>query len=88
VEISLRPELEAYVASKVATGAYASPSEVCEAAIRLLEDQEEERDESLSAFNEELAQRLASLDRAEHVDPEAARERIRQKSELRKSVLA
>jgi len=88
MEITVTPELEEYIASKVASGTYASPSELCEAAIRLLEGHEADRDEKLSAFNEELGQRLASLDQGEHVDPEAARERIRQKSELRKTVPA
>jgi antitoxin ParD1/3/4 len=88
MEITVTPEVEEYIASKVASEAYASPSEVCEAAIRLLEDHEEDRDEKLAAFNEELGQRLASLNYGEHVDPEASRERLRQKSELRKSVPA
>jgi len=88
MEITVTPELEAYVASKVASGSYTSPSEVCEAALRLLEEQEQDGEERLSAFNDELRDRLASLDRGEYVDPEAAHERMRQKSELRKSVPA
>jgi antitoxin ParD1/3/4 len=88
MEITITPELEEYVASKVASGTYTSPSEVCEAALRLLEEQEEDREERLAAFNQELGHRMASLDRGEHIDPEAAWERIRQKSDLRKSVPA
>jgi antitoxin ParD1/3/4 len=88
MEITITPELEEYVASKVASGTYTSPSEVCEAALRLLEEQEEDREERLAAFNEELGYRLASLDREENIEPEAALERIRHKSDLRKSVLA
>ena len=37
-------------------------------------------DEQRDAFNRELASRLASLDRGEHLDPKSVRERLEQKS--------
>lgn len=40
MNVSLTPELEAYVTDRVASGRYRSNSEVLRAAIRLLQDQE------------------------------------------------
>jgi putative addiction module CopG family antidote len=42
MNVSLRPELERYVAERVASGRYRSASEVIRAALRLLEKDEKE----------------------------------------------
>jgi antitoxin ParD1/3/4 len=84
MNVSLTPELEQFVAGKVATGRYNSASEVMREALRLLEEHDQARSAQLAAFNQELGQRLAALDRGEHVDPAAARKRLQRKSTERK----
>ena len=80
MNVSLTPELEKFVANKVDSGRYTSASEVVREALRLLEQKDRDRDVQLAAFNRELAQRLAALDRGEHVGPDEIRMRIEQKS--------
>ncbi len=84
MNVSLTPELEKFVAGKVASGRYNSASEVMREALRLLEEHDQARSAQLAAFNQELGQRLAALDRGEHVDPATARKRLQQKSAVRK----
>lgn len=84
MNVSLTPELEKFVSAKVETGRYNSASEVVREALRLLEEYDQARNAELAAFNQELARRLASLDRGEHVDPAEARDRLRRKSEQRR----
>jgi antitoxin ParD1/3/4 len=88
VNVSLTPELDKFVAGKVESGRYTSASEVVREALRLLEEHDHAREARLLAFNQELAARLDSLDRGEHVKPEAARERIEQKSRGRRNLSA
>lgn len=84
MNVSLTPELEKFVAGKVATGRYNSASEVMREALRLLEEHDRARGTQIAAFNHELGQRLASLDRGERADPAAVRERLQRKSRERK----
>jgi antitoxin ParD1/3/4 len=84
MNVSLTPELEQFVAAKVATGRYNSASEVVREALRLLEEHDAARSAQIAAFNQEVGQRLAALDRGEHVEPAAARKRLQQKSTERK----
>src|SRR5260370_42199763 len=64
MNVSLTPELENFVQSKVSSGRYTSASE----ALRLLEDQDKARAAHLKEFRSELDRRLASLDRREAVE--------------------
>ena len=80
MNVSLTPELEQFVQSKVENGRYNSASEVVREALRLLEEHEKMRSTQLAEFNKELGRRLASLDRGESVDPASARARLRRKS--------
>ena len=84
MNVSLTPELEQFVASKVATGRYNSASEVVREALRLLEEHDQARGAQIAAFNQELGQRLAALDSGEHIDPVEARKRLKRKSTERK----
>jgi antitoxin ParD1/3/4 len=88
MNVSLTPQLEKFVANKVASGRYNSASEVIREALRLLEEHDQARTAQITAFNQELGQRLASLDRGEKVDPAAARERLKRKSKERKRLSA
>ena len=67
MNVSLTPELEAFVQNKVESGRYNSASEVVREALRLLEAKEESRAERLAAFNGELKRRLDGLDRGEFI---------------------
>jgi antitoxin ParD1/3/4 len=84
MNVSLTPELEKFVAGKVESGRYNSASEVVREALRLLEEHDQARGAQIAAFNQELGQRLAALDRGEHIDATAARERLQRKSRERK----
>lgn len=88
MNVSLTPELDKFVAGKVASGRYTSASEVVREALRLLEEHDRAREAQLAAFNHEIGARLASLDRGERVDPEAARQRLEQKSRERRKISA
>ena len=83
MNVSLTPELERFVQTKVAKGRYNSASEVVREALRLLEEQDRLRATQLAEFNKELGRRLASLDRGENVDPAVARARLQRKSQER-----
>ncbi len=84
MNVSLTPELEEFVQSKVENGRYNSASEVIREALRLLEEHEKSRIAQLAAFNEELGRRLASLDRGEGVDGRTVRARLQRKSQERR----
>jgi len=84
MNVSLTPELEKFVATKVESGRYNSASEVVREALRLLEEHDSARAVQLAEFNGELGRRLAALDRGEVVDPIAARSRLQRKSEQRR----
>ena len=84
MNVSLTHELDKFVAGKVESGRYTSASEVVREALRLLEEHDRARAVQFAAFNRELGVRLASLDRGESVEPEAARRRLEQRSLERK----
>ncbi|HZU43225.1 MAG TPA: type II toxin-antitoxin system ParD family antitoxin [Terriglobales bacterium] len=84
MNVSLTPELERFVQTKVESGRYNSASEVVREALRLLDDHEKARAAQLAEFNQELDRRLASLDRGEGVDPAEARRRLHRRSEARR----
>jgi antitoxin ParD1/3/4 len=88
MNVSLTPELEQFVSTKVGSGRYNSASEVVREALRLLEEHDQARSAQIAAFNQELGHRLASLDRGEQVDPAAARDRIEAKSRARRKIVA
>ena len=88
MNVSLTPELDSFVAGKVESGRYNSASEVVREALRLLEEHDRARSAQLAAFNQELGARLASLDRGEYVEPEAARGRLAVKSRERRRLSA
>jgi antitoxin ParD1/3/4 len=84
MNVSLTPELEKFVSTKVESGRYNSASEVVREALRLLEEHDSARATQLAQFNQELGRRLGALDRGEVIDPAAARARLQRKSEQRR----
>lgn len=88
MNVSLTPELEEFVAGKVASGRYTSASEVVREALRLLEDHERSRAARLEEFNRELQKRIDAVDRGETVTAEEAREHFRRRSQERRKQIA
>ncbi len=84
MNVSLTPELEQFVSTKVESGRYNSASEVVREALRLLEEHDHARAAQLTEFNHELGRRTKSLDRGERVNPADARNRLRNRSEARR----
>lgn len=85
MNVSLTPDLNQFVTTKVASGRYASASEVVREALRLMEQRDQARGAQLAAFTEELSLRLGALDRGEYVESAAVRARLGQRSQkLRK----
>ena len=84
MNVSLTPELEQFVSTKVESGRYNSASEVVREALRLLEEHDAVRAAQLGQFNGEIGRRLAGLDRGEIVTPAKARARLLAKSERRR----
>lgn len=84
MNVSLTPELEKFVNTKVESGRYNSASEVVREALRLLEEHDDARAAQIASFNEELKRRLNSLDSGNHVDPASVRSKIKRKSESRR----
>jgi antitoxin ParD1/3/4 len=84
MNVSLTPDLEKFVSTKVESGRYNSASEVVREALRLLAEYDSARATQLAVFNEELGRRLAALDRGDVADPTATRARLQRKSEQRR----
>ncbi len=72
--VNLTEELDRFVASRVESGLYANASKVMRAALRLLEREEREYEEKMTALRAAIAEGDASGDAEEGVF-----ERIRQK---------
>ncbi|MEO8594691.1 MAG: type II toxin-antitoxin system ParD family antitoxin [Candidatus Solibacter sp.] len=85
MNVSLTPELEKFVSTKVESGRYNSASEVVREALRLLEEYEAARAAQIVHFNRELGSRLGALDRGLMVDPATTRARLKAKSKARRS---
>ena len=77
MNVSLTPELENFVNSKVKNGRYNSASEVVREALRLLE----EHDQTRAEFNDELGRRLAARDRGKFLTGTELREHFRERLE-------
>ncbi len=84
MNVSLTPELENFVQTKVKNGRYNSASEVVREALRLLEDHEKARAAQLEEFQSGLDRRLASLDRGKGVEGKEVFSQIRRKSKERR----
>jgi antitoxin ParD1/3/4 len=84
MNVSLTPELENFVQTKVKNGRYNSASEVVREALRLLEDHQKAHAAQLEEFQSGLDRRLASLDRGQGVEGEEVFSQIRRKSKARR----
>ena len=68
VNISITPELDAFLQSRVDSGRYQTTSEVVREALRLLERQERERDEAFHQLKAKLEIATAQAERGELID--------------------
>ena len=66
VNVSLTPELGAFLQSRVKSGRYQTTSEVVREALRLLQYQEKEREEGLKQLKAKLQRGAAEADRRAH----------------------
>jgi len=85
VNISLTPELGAFLDSRVKSGRYQTSSEVVREALRLLERHEERRELSLRELKARLEQGAAEADRGELVDGDSVMDELRDLIEERRS---
>lgn len=68
VNISLTPKLNAFLESRVRSGRYQTTSEVVREALRLLQHQEQQREESLKQLKTKLQRGAAQAARGELLD--------------------
>ena len=85
MNVSLTPELEKFVSTKVESGRYNSASEVVREALRLLEEHDQAKTSRLAEFNHELGRRLDMLDRGQSVEPTEVRSKLKRKSAARRT---
>ena len=71
LNVSLTPELETFVTSRVASGRYLTASEVVRDGLRLLEERQHLHDEALAGVRQKIEEGLASLGRGEGLDGES-----------------
>lgn len=77
MNVSLTPELEQLVAEKVKTGRYTSASEVIREALRLLEEQDNLRQQHLAEVRQKIDRGLAQLDAGNGIPGDKLRSRLR-----------
>src|SRR4051812_50053334 len=80
LNVSLTPELEQFVESRVASGRYQTASEVIREGLRLLEEREQTREAALEELRAQLRRAVEQADRRELPDGDAVFEGIRQLS--------
>jgi len=71
VNVSLTPDLDAFLKSRVESGRYQTTSEVVREALRLLERQEQEREDSLKQLKQKLDLGAAQANHGELLDGES-----------------
>ncbi len=84
MNVSLTPQLESFVTTKVGTGLYGSQSEVVREGLRLLMERDRVMEARLQDLRGEIAEGLDQARRGELIPGEEVRERIRRKSRERR----
>jgi antitoxin ParD1/3/4 len=77
VNISITPELDAFLQSRVKSGRYQTTSEVVREALRLLQRQETERDEAFKQLKARLKRGASQAEAGELLDGEEVFEELR-----------
>jgi antitoxin ParD1/3/4 len=83
MDVSLTPELEAFVHSQVKSGKYASATDVILAGIRLLEEREHIYKGRFEELRREVLVGVEQLDRGEVMDGEVVFQQLREKLQQR-----
>ena len=84
VNISITPELDAFLQSRVASGRYRTTSEVVREALRLLERQEQEWEQDFQQLKAELQRGADQAARGELIDGDEVFEELRKLIEERR----
>jgi antitoxin ParD1/3/4 len=84
VNISLTPELNAFLQGRVKSGRYQTTSEVVREALRLLQHQEEEREQGLKQLKAKLQRGAAQADRGDLLDGNEVFQELRELIEERR----
>lgn len=84
MNISLTPELEKFVASRLSCGRYQTASEVVREGLRLLEEQEREREAVFQALKGKLKRAVEQAERGELSDGDEVFADIRRLSAARR----
>ena len=80
MNVSLTPELEQLVNEKVESGRYTSASEVIREALRLLEEQDQIKQQRLAQVRDKIDRGLQQLDAGQGISAQEARARLRRSS--------
>ncbi len=88
VNISLTPELDAFLQSRVKSGRYQTSSEVVRDALRLLERRERDREEAFRQLKAKLKRGAAQAKRGELHDGDEVFEELRAMIEERRQAKA
>jgi antitoxin ParD1/3/4 len=88
VNVSITPELDTFLQSRVKSGRYQTTSEVVREALRLLERQERERDDAFQQLKAKLEQGAAQAERGELLDGDQVFEELREMIEERRRAKA
>jgi antitoxin ParD1/3/4 len=84
VNISITPELDAFLQARVKSGRYQTTSEVVREALRLLERHELERDPALQHLKAKLEQGAVGAERGELLDDDEVFRELREMIEERR----
>ncbi|HXB74826.1 MAG TPA: type II toxin-antitoxin system ParD family antitoxin [Candidatus Acidoferrales bacterium] len=84
MNISITPELDAFLQSRVQSGRYQTTSEVVREALRLLQRQEAERDEAFQQLKAKLERGAAQADAGELLDGDEVFDELRELIEERR----
>jgi antitoxin ParD1/3/4 len=88
VNISITPELDAFLQDRVNSGRYQTTSEVVREALRLLERQEQERDAALHQLKAKLERGAGQAEDGELIDGEKVFDELREMIEERRRAKA
>jgi antitoxin ParD1/3/4 len=88
VNISLTPELDNFLRSRVKSGRYQTTSEVVREALRLLERHEREREEAFDQLKRKLQRGASEAERGELLDGDEVFDELRTMIEERRRAKA
>src|ERR1700723_459202 len=84
VNVSITPELDSFLQSRVKSGRYQTTSEVVREALRLLERHKQEREETLNQLKQRLERGAGEAERGELIDGDEVFDELREMIEERR----